>query len=67
VTERANVDQRYPTVAAQQDDRAPAEATMADGFSRISLHKDVELIVLLFHDGLLRYTLPLGSMWEDSG
>jgi hypothetical protein len=37
VAEGAAVDQGDPAIAAQQDDAAPAQAAMADGFAGIAL------------------------------
>ena len=47
--ETAGIDQRDPALAADQDDRAPAEPAVAHRLARITLDQDVDLVAVDLH------------------
>src|SRR5262249_47523307 len=59
--ERAGVDQRHPAVAAQQDDAAPAQATMAYRLPREALDDDIDVVRGLAHHAAPRGGLAAGG------
>ena len=48
--ERSDINQRNPTVTAQQDDAAPSKPAVANGLARIALDDDVDIVTADLHD-----------------